>query len=427
MQENKILTVIQNHKRTGKGGVVSICSAHPAVIEAAVRLALDYDTVLLLESTSNQVDQFGGYMGLTPAQFVAQTCERVQQLGFPLERLVFGGDHLGPNAWQHLPAAEAMANADELVRQYAAAGYDKIHLDCSMRCADDPAQLDDHTVAERSARLMRICEEVRAGMPEAPAIAYVVGTEVPVPGGAKEDFHGIEPTSVAAAEQTLRVHQECFAQAGLGDVWPRVIALVVQPGVEFNHHEVVHYDRVRAQDLSGLAKRFEHAVFEAHSTDYQRAQAYRALVEDHFAILKVGPALTFAYREALYGLSAMAKALYGAEAVDVPASVEAVLLEKPKRWQGYYLGTAAEQQLLRHYSLSDRVRYYWNEPALQQVVQALLAQLAQAPIPYGVAHQFLPIASERCQVLTAPELINAHIQWAMLPYYQAVEVNHAQH
>ena len=46
-------------------------------------------------------------------------------------------------------------------------------------------------------------------------------------------------------------------------------------------------------------------VYEAHSTDYQTRDALRALVKDHFAILKVGPGLTFAMREALWALDAI--------------------------------------------------------------------------------------------------------------------------
>lgn len=419
MIENKVLTQIQRHKTTGQGGLVSICSAHPAVIEASVKLFKDEKALLLLESTSNQVDQFGGYTGLTPAQFVAQTKKQVADLGFPLERLVFGGDHLGPNAWQHLPAEEALLNAEELVRQYTLAGYDKIHLDCSMACADDPKILDDETVATRSARLMKICEETRASMKDALPIAYIIGTEVPVPGGAKEEFEGVPPTKVADAEKTLNVHREIFKQAGLESAWHRVIGLVVQPGVEFNHNEVIHYQRHLAKDLSELSKRFEFAVFEAHSTDYQKASAYRELVEDHFAILKVGPALTFAYREALYGLNHLAKAL-GIQTVDIQTLVEEVLIANPKRWASYYHGTPEEQYLLRHYSLSDRVRYYWGEPKLQDGIKALLKSFENKVLPYGVAHQFLPQACERAESLTAENLIIAHIQSALLPYLHAV-------
>ena len=55
--------------------------------------------------------------------------------------------------------------------------------------------------------------------------------------------------------------------------------------------------------LTELLKDEAGLVYEAHSTDYQRPESYRNLVRDGFAILKVGPALTFAMREVLEALS----------------------------------------------------------------------------------------------------------------------------
>mgnify|MGYP002140241092 CR=1 FL=1 len=80
---------------------------------------------------------------------------------------------------------------------------------------------------------------------------------------------------------------------------------VVQPGVEFDHHKVIDYDRAKAARLSRALDGQPHIVFEAHSTDYQTPKALKALVEDHFAILKVGPGVTFALREAFWALDAI--------------------------------------------------------------------------------------------------------------------------
>lgn len=412
--------IIAEHKRTGKGGVVSVCSAHPVVLEAAVQEALEHDAVLLIESTSNQVDQFGGYMGLTPEEFITQTRKKVLDSGFPEDRLVFGGDHLGPNTWQDKPAEEAMALSDELIRQYAKAGFDKIHLDCSMSCADDPVPLDDKTVAQRAARLCKIAEEARTK-----PLVYIIGTEVPVPGGAQEDLEeGVVPTTPEAAKQTYAVHKEIFAEYGLGDdVWSRVIGLVVQPGVEFDHHQVVDYQPERAVELSKLANDFEHAVFEAHSTDYQTGTGMANLVRDHFAILKVGPALTFAYREALYALNRALLAVYPDAGVDVPGVVEKVMCAEPGRWQKYYHGDEHELSLLRTYSLSDRVRYYWPHPEIQAEVEKFIRTYDEKRMPYGVLHQYLPQALEVChdrgEALTALNLMRQHVRFALTPYYKA--------
>ena len=417
--ENRVAAVIAAHKRHGRGGIVSVCSAHPAVIRAAEELAREYGATLLLESTSNQVDQFGGYTGLTPAQFIAQVKALLPADANP----VFGGDHLGPNRWQHLPSDEAMKNSEELIRHYVQAGYEKIHLDCSMSCAGDPVPLPDATVAERAARLCRIAEDTRAAMPDAVPLVYIIGTEVPVPGGAKEALDGVTPTTPDAARTTYAVHKDTFAAHGLGeDVWARVVALVVQPGVEFDHHGVEDYRPERATALSAVANDFPHAVFEAHSTDYQTPQAFKALVRDHFAILKVGPALTFAYREAVYALNHIARELK-LNAPDVEAAAEALMLAEPAQWQKYYHGDADEQRLLRHYSLSDRIRYYWSKPRLAKSVQELLDVLGSREIPLGVAHQYLPLGAEACRArgekITADNLINNPINAALAPYYAA--------
>src|SRR5690606_8341366 len=132
-----------------------------------------------------------------------------------------------------------------------------------------------------------------------------IGTEVPVPGGATEAIEGLAVTTPEAALATIQAHRDAFAEAGLADAWQRVVASVVQPGVEFDHHDVIDYDSAEAQALSQAVASVPGMVFEAHSTDYQTRDALAALVRDHFAILKVGPGLTFALREALWALDAI--------------------------------------------------------------------------------------------------------------------------
>jgi hypothetical protein len=61
--------MVEQHKRGNSNGIYAVCSAHPLVLEAAIRYAHSHQTPLLIEATSNQVDQFGGYTGMTPADF----------------------------------------------------------------------------------------------------------------------------------------------------------------------------------------------------------------------------------------------------------------------------------------------------------------------------------------------------------------------
>jgi D-tagatose-1,6-bisphosphate aldolase subunit GatZ/KbaZ len=370
-------------------GIYSVCSAHPLVLRAATELAEAAGSLLLVEATSNQVNQMGGYTGMQPADFRIFVEKIAVDAGFPHERLILGGDHLGPNPWRQLPSDRAK-HAEEMVSAYARAGFNKIHLDCSMSCKGDPPTLSDAEVATRSAQLCLAAEAAYQQVGENPV--YVIGTEVPTPGGATHVLDGLAVTSAEAAAHTLAVHREAFIAHGLTDAWTRVIALVVQPGVEFDHDSVVHYDRSKARRLVQWRRQdASDMVFEAHSTDYQNAHAYRELVEDGFAILKVGPALTFALREALYSLAEIeAQLIAPAEQSRLAETIEQVILAHPEAWQPYYAGDAKKQALLRRYSYSDRVRYYWHQPQIAAAVDRLILNLSVTAIPESMLSLYLP-------------------------------------
>jgi D-tagatose-1,6-bisphosphate aldolase subunit GatZ/KbaZ len=389
-QTSPVQDIVKAHRRGEAVGLYSVCCSHPTVLGAAMRVASDYDTPLLVEATSNQVDQFGGYTGMTPAMFREHVLALAHERNFPIERLVLGGDHLGPNAWQGLDAATAMAHADTLVANYAAAGFHKIHLDCSMRCADDPERLPDEIVAERSARLARIADTAAAASGHPPPV-YVIGTEVPVPGGEASLVDAGAPTTPEAARRTLSVHCRAFLDAGLHGAWRRVIAMVVQPGVDFDHSQVQHYAPAPAAALSGFIADQPGLVFEAHSTDYQREIALHQMVRDHFAILKVGPAATFAMREGLLALGSIEDELVpAAESSHLMQVLDEVMLAKPGHWRKHYHGGNEEQRLLRRYALSDRCRYYWGELPVAAAVERLFANLRQRGIPLPLLSQYLP-------------------------------------
>ncbi|QTL38452.1 D-tagatose-bisphosphate aldolase, class II, non-catalytic subunit [Xenorhabdus budapestensis] len=385
-----LLQLIRRHKSGELVGIYSICSAHPWVLESALRFAKERGTSILIEATSNQVNQFGGYTGMQPIDFRNKVWNIADSVGFPREQIWLGGDHLGPNAWQDHLAEEAMALAETLIYDYVAAGFRKIHLDCSMSCVDDPVPLTDEIVAERAARLCLVAEcswQVNGG--EAPV--YVIGTEVPVPGGAKEDLDGVQVTTPAAAASTLKIHQAEWKKAHLAHVWPRVIALVVQPGVDFDHHQIEHYQPGKAQALSQYIETQPHIVYEAHSTDYQTPQTYHNLVRDHFVILKVGPALTFALREGLFALDKLDREWHGeSKAAHLSETLEQVMCEQPEYWRSYYKGNPHQQYIDRQYSLSDRIRYYWANPEVEAAVEKLLSNLRSQPAPFSMISQYLP-------------------------------------
>jgi D-tagatose-1,6-bisphosphate aldolase subunit GatZ/KbaZ len=382
---------VQAQKRAEPLGLTSVCSAHPLVLEAAVLQARDTGGHVLVEATSNQVDQTGGYTGMRPDDFRELVHGIASRCGLPLDRVVLGGDHLGPNSWRHLPAEQAMQHAEVLVRAYVAAGFTKIHLDCTFSCADDPSPVTDSLAADRTARLMLVAEDTASANGVVSDLRYVIGTEVPVPGGAHETLGELQPTTAVAARGTLRRHHQALTELGLDNAWPRIMALVVQPGVEFDHLRVVDYRRERTTELREVLADEPDMVFEAHSTDYQTVEALTALVEDHWAVLKVGPGLTFALREALFSLAAIEEELIAqADQSHLPDVVEQRMLADPSQWAGYYPGNADQQRLARRYSYSDRLRYYWPDPEVHAAQDRLLANLAAIELPLPLISQHLP-------------------------------------
>jgi D-tagatose-1,6-bisphosphate aldolase subunit GatZ/KbaZ len=420
---NWLVETIRRHKAGEPVGIYSVSSAHPTVVQAAIAQAAADGSRVLIEATSNQVDQFGGYTGLRPAEFRDLVFGIADASGFARERVVLGGDHLGPNRWQRQSASAAMANAEVLIAAYVEAGYTKIHLDCSMACPDDPTVLTDEIVAGRAARLLRVAEDT-AHREGSDGPVYVIGTEVPVPGGAHETLGRVIPTPADRARRTIAAHRAAFAELGLEHVWPRVVALVVQPGVEFDHLNVIDYERSATTELRHVLDTEEQLVFEAHSTDYQRPAQLRELVEDHWAILKVGPALTFAMREALFAL-----ALIENELVSRPSRsnlvevVERRMLSAPEYWQAYYQGDPLAQRTARRYSYSDRLRYYWADDEVDAARQTLLANLDRIGIPLPLISQFLPAQYDRIRAgglePVAQSLVIDRIRDALSPYANA--------
>jgi len=423
-----IRDLIARHKAGERVGITSVCSAHPLVIEATLRHALAHDAPLaLIEATSNQVNQDGGYTGMRPADYRDFVWEIAERVGFARERLALGGDHLGPNAWTRLSADDAMAKAEVMVADYVAAGFGKIHLDCSMSCADDPVPLPERTIAERAARLCRAAENAYAGDP-ANAPSYIIGTEVPVPGGAAEDLNELAVTTPEAALATVAMHRDLFAEQGLSSAWGRVIATVVQPGVEFDHDKVVDYIPEKASALSAAIEPVEHIVYEAHSTDYQTPGALAALVRDHFAILKVGPGVTFALREALWALDAIEREwIAPGERASLREVAIARMHADPANWSKYYHGGGEALDFQLNYSFSDRIRYYWPDPEIAAAQERLFANLREHAPPLPLVSQYLPVAFAAHRAgrasLDPVDLVIAHIGATLDAYYGACHPN----
>jgi len=294
-----------------------------------------------------------------------------------------------------------MSESHTLIRDFVLAGFTKIHLDTSMRVGDDDphAALDTSIIARRGAELAVTAEkayaELVARQPGAIAPVYIVGSEVPIPGGAQSEEEGLHVTTVDDFLATVETFRAAFAAHGLDSAWNRVIAVVVQPGVEFGDDSIHEYNRPAAQSLCAAGKGLSNLVFEGHSTDYQTPEALKMMVEDGIAILKVGPALTFALREALFSLNLVEKELFR-YSPEVRQSnfievLDEAMLRRPHNWKSHYHGSPAKIRLARKFSFSDRARYDLPDFEVQESLALLLSNLGSTEMPVTIVSQYMPI------------------------------------
>lgn len=394
---NPLFDLVRKRQNGIHTGVPSFCSANKLVIEAILEQSKRFDDKVLIEATSNQVNQFGGYFNMTSKDFRDYVYKIADSIDYDKSNIILGGDHLGPQPWQHLPEKEAMKNSIELVRQSVLSGFLKIHLDTSMRVGDDNPNLPllNSVIARRGAILMKEAEEAYQELlvtsPDAIHPVFVIGSEVPIPGGAQEEAK-MEITSPQSFEETIIAYREQFDAFGISHLWKYVIAVVIQPGVEFGEMDIHKYNRQEAYKLCKKLQEYPNIVFEGHSTDFQAPESLKQMVEDGIAIIKVGPALTFAVREALFALSYMEKELIDDETQrgNFIETLEQVMTANPKDWVKYYKGTKKEQYLSRKYSYSDRCRYYLSLKEVEDSMEKLFSNLDSVDIPMGMLKQYMP-------------------------------------
>ena len=393
--------IVKRYKSGENVGIFSVCCSNQYVIEAAMQKLLNKNISLLVEATANQVDQFGGYTGMKPKEYVKYIYSIADKVGFPKERIILGGDHLGPLTWRTINPREAMENAKNLIREYVLAGFSKIHIDTSMPLNGDFENeiFDDSLIAKRASVLCKVAEEayleLKEKNDEAMHPVYIIGSEVPIPGGAQveEEEAGPKVTSVKGFKNTVETFKKAFESFGVGDAWQYVIGVVVQPGVEFSSDYVWEYNREEAKDLIDELKNYPQLIFEAHSTDYQTPRALKEMVEDGFIILKVGPALTFGFREGIFALNHIENELLKYdENVELSNFIEVLdfsMIKNPKDWVHHYSGTGEKIKLERKYSLSDRARYYMPKDEVNFALEKLMNNLEGIEIPMTIISQFM--------------------------------------
>jgi D-tagatose-1,6-bisphosphate aldolase subunit GatZ/KbaZ len=308
-----------------------------------------------------------------------------------------------------------MEKARELVKTYVQAGFKKIHLDASMACGGEPNPTFEQ-IAERAADLCVVAEQYA---PDPSELIYIIGTEVPIPGGETDEPDALDVTSVDRFHDTIETHYAAFKARGLEDAWTRIVSVVTQPGVDFGHTSIYPFVREKAAPLSAAILKQDGLTFEAHSTDYQPTTALVSLVQNHFFFLKVGPELTFRFREAVWALAEIEAHMD----IDNPSNVREVMTQRmtdaPNNWQYYYSGSDADVARLRIYSYSDRIRYYWADADVTAALSKLFSNLSAQTLPETLVSQSF-LGLEFGEIPTnAGTLLEDHINRCVNRYFEA--------
>lgn len=410
-------------------GICSICSANKFVIQAAMEMNKNKGLVLI-ESTCNQVNQYGGYTGKSPSEFKDFVHDLARKIDFPVEDIILGGDHLGPIPWKKDNYTKAYDNAKEMIKQYIKAGYRKIHLDASIPLEDDrDNQLPFKVIAERTVELCQAAEKTyhNNSTDEKQDIrpVYIIGTEVPYPGGSQENE---EVTKINDFHKTINLTKRAFIENNLDNVWNNVIGVVVNPGIEFGSDAIKKYDSDKFKEIKNSLENYRSLIFEGHSTDFQPPQLLKKMVEDKIAILKVGPALTFAVREAIFALAMIEEELLKydndravSNFIDI---LDMVMIDNDEHWREYFSGKEKNIKLYRKFSYFDRSRYYFSHPDVRKALEKLIANLKTINISAPVLSQYLPNQYKKVKKgqmnMTPEELIKGKVKDVLKEYYKAI-------
>jgi len=328
-------------------GLPCFCTANEQVLRAVLDHAHKTGLPTVIEATCNQVNQEGGYTGMTPKDFMSWLSSMAQHADVPMDQLILGGD-------------------------------------------PDPEKL-----------------------------IYIIGTEVPIPGGETEEPDALDVTSVARFQDTIKTHRDAFLARDLHAAWNRIVSVVTQPGVDFGHSSIYPFVPEKAKPLKAAILTEPGLTFEAHSTDYQSTAALAELVKSHFFFLKVGPELTFRFREAVWALADLEEQICAQPTSRIKEVIGERMSDNPGYWQDYYSGTAKEIETFRTYSYSDRIRYYWADPKVAKALTKLLENLSQAKLPETLVSQaFMGLDFGEIPANPA-SLVNLQIQRCIARYFQA--------
>ena len=335
----------------------SFCTSNIDVIESILFFCNIKKLPCLIESTSNQVNQHGGYTNKTPKMFVKEISSLRKKIKFDSKRLFLGGDHLGPLPWGKKNKNIAIKNSISLINDYLSENFCKIHVDTSIKCKNDKF-INSEIVFNRTSEILNndsIKKKIKNRL-------LVVGTEVPLAGGG--DNKNLIRTSTKQIETEVFNFKKIFQKINLRNIF---FGLVIEPGMKYKHSKITKPNFTQFGNKKNISKK-NNFFYEAHSTDYQSKKILRQLVKNNFRFLKVGPELTYNYARSLFFMENIEKKKIKLKNSNIKKTIFFSMLKNKKYWNGYYIKKKPELFLN---SKLDRMRYYFDTKEVKNSVGIL--------------------------------------------------------
>ena len=206
----------------------SFCTSNIEVIKTILFFCNIKKLPCLIECTSNQVNQNGGYTNKTPKMFIKEILNISKKTKFDSKKLYLGGDHLGPLPWKKENTKTAIKNSISLINQFLKYNFCKIHIDTSIKCRDDK-YINSEIIFNRTNKILNdfnIKKKIKNKF-------LVIGTEVPLSGSG--DNNKIVKTSKKQIVSEVTKFKEILKKLNLKS---NLFGLVIEPGMKYKHFSI---------------------------------------------------------------------------------------------------------------------------------------------------------------------------------------------
>ncbi|MFH1553146.1 MAG: class II D-tagatose-bisphosphate aldolase, non-catalytic subunit [Candidatus Omnitrophota bacterium] len=275
----------------GKALLLGVCPMSANIIKAYFEVSVEKGLIPTFIATPRQVEVGGGYIGLDQYEFVEHlhnVARGVRYDGPILIERDHGGPYKNPR-YKDLSVEEAVKKAKETYRADIKAGFNILHIDCSLLNKDRIGRtVTPADIAEYTAELIADCENYRR-KDKLPPVAYEIGSD---------DFvNGLR--DIKALERFLMSLRSRLNNRNMGYVWNNILYLVVDTGTKLEAgRQAGKFKAEDAEAYKKLAAKYG-LLLKQHSLDYLNDEDLETVAATGIMAVNIGPEFSKAEYEAL--------------------------------------------------------------------------------------------------------------------------------